>query len=185
MASETEKRPTSAESYGLSPGLEGKSEISYNSGTVTPSPSGITPTKGHEITELARQFTRMSTYTIPKDGELDNPFNSTNPIFQPGTDTFNVKAWVKALMHMTSRDPERYPNRTAGVFFKNLNVHGYGSAFDYQKDVGNLWMESLGSLRKSFGGDAHKGETKIQILRDFDGLVKNGEMLVVLGRPGR
>lgn len=195
MAGETEKRPTSAESYGLSPGQEEKSEISYNSGTATPSPSGpddrggmhseITTAKGHEITELARQFSRMSTYTIPKDGELDNPFNSTNPIFQPGSDTFNVKAWVKALMHMTSRDPERYPNRTAGVFFKNLNVHGYGSAFDYQKDVGNLWMESLGSFRKSFGGDAHKGETKIQILRDFDGLVKNGEMLVVLGRPGR
>lgn len=187
-----EKRPISEESRELK---EGESVISYDTDTVTPSPSGydgrgnmhseMTATRGHEITELARQFTRMSTYTIPKDGELDNPFNSTNPIFQPGSDTFNVKAWVKALMHMTSRDPERYPNRTAGVFFKNLNVHGYGSAFDYQKDVGNLWMESLGSLTKSFGGDAHKGETKIQILRDFDGLVKAGEMLVVLGRPGR
>ena len=29
------------------------------------------------------------------------------------------------------------------------------------------------------------GKQKIQILRDFDGLVKSGEMLVVLGRPGR
>lgn len=172
------------------------SEISYNSGTATPtSPSGcgdsvnvhseITSQKRHEITELARHITHMSTYTVPKDGEPDNPFNSTKPIFQPGSEEFNARAWVKALMHITSGDPEKYPSRTAGVSFKNLNVHGYGSAFDYQKDVGNLWVESLGSLRKYFGGDVHKGETKIQILKDFDGVVKNGEMLVVLGRPGR
>lgn len=29
-----------------------------------------------------------------------------------------------------------------------------------------------------------RGQTKIQILRDFEGLVRSGEMLVVLGRPG-
>lgn len=196
MAGESEKLPVSSRGDGLKPEQDDTDGISYNSGTITPSPSGyedirsnvhseITSEKEHEITELARQFTRMSSYTIPKDGEPDNPFNSTNPIFQPGSETFNVKAWMKALMHLISRDPEKYPNRTAGVFFKNLNVHGFGSAFDYQKDVGNLWMDSFGSLGKLFGGDAHKGETKIQILRDFDGVVKNGEMLVVLGRPGR
>lgn len=30
-----------------------------------------------------------------------------------------------------------------------------------------------------------KNVRKIQILREFDGLVKSGELLVVLGRPGR
>lgn len=196
MASESEKLPVPTANDGLKPEQEENDAISYNSGTVTPEPSGyedirgnmhseITSEKEQEITELARRFSHISAYTIPKDGEIDNPFNSSNPIFQPESDKFNLKAWLKALMHMVSRDPEKYPNRTAGVFFKNLNVHGFGSAFDYQKDVGNLWMDSFGSMTKLFGGDAHKGETKIQILRDFDGVVKSGEMLVVLGRPGR
>lgn len=29
-----------------------------------------------------------------------------------------------------------------------------------------------------------RGQTKIQILRDFEGLVRSGELLVVLGKPG-
>lgn len=29
-----------------------------------------------------------------------------------------------------------------------------------------------------------RGQTKIQILRDFEGVIKSGELLVVLGKPG-
>lgn len=44
----------------------------------------------------------------------------------------------------------------------------------------NIVLEAVGLFNKVTG----RGKTKIQILRDFEGLVKSGEMLVVLGRPG-
>lgn len=64
---------------------------------------------------------------------------------------------------------------------RNLSVHGYGQPTDYQKTFGNYPLEIAGLFNRLTG----RGKTKIQILRDFDGLVKSGEMLVVLGRPGR
>jgi ABC-type multidrug transport system ATPase subunit len=43
-----------------------------------------------------------------------------------------------------------------------------------------VWLEALGAARKLAG----QKERRIDILRDFDGLVRKGEMLVVLGPPG-
>ena len=73
------------------------------------------------------------------------------------------------------------PGRTAGIAFRNLNVHGYGAATDYQKDVGNIWLEALGVAEKALGQAKPR---RIDILRDFEGIVHSGEMLVVLGPPG-
>ncbi|PWW80121.1 putative ABC transporter [Tuber magnatum] len=143
----------------------------------------ITPETERDVAALARKLTKMSTSPTV----VDNPFNSSDPRLQPNSDQFNVKTWVKTLMQIISRDPELYPNRTAGVSFQNLSAHGFGSQQDYQKDVSNLWMEAIDVFRNIVGGGrpgGKTGERKIQILRNFDGLVKSGEMLVVLGRPG-
>ncbi|CUS08270.1 unnamed protein product [Tuber aestivum] len=143
----------------------------------------ITPETERDVAALARKLTTLST----SPAVVDNPFNSTDPRLQPNSDEFNVKTWVKTLMQIISRDPELYPNRTAGVSFRNVSAHGFGSQQDYQKDVSNLWMEAIDAFRNTVGGGrpgGKRGERKIQILRNFDGLVKSGEMLVVLGRPG-
>lgn len=135
-----------------------------------------------EVSRLARQLTRQSTH-FSTNGDLPNPFlhPDQDPTLNPNSPEFSPRRWVKTLLAIQSRDPERYPRRTAGVAFRNLSVHGFGSPTDYQKDVGNAPL-AIGSLFRYFTGT---GKQKIQILRDFDGLVKSGEMLVVLGRPGR
>jgi len=132
------------------------------------------------IHDLARAVTQ---YSIKDDhGEHVNPFEgSTDPLLDPASGKFSARAWCKTLVGLQSRDPERYPERTAGVAYKNLNAHGFGEATDYQKTFGNYPLEA-GSLFKRIIG--RRQQTKIQILRDFDGLVRSGEMLVVLGRPG-
>ena len=66
-----------------------------------------------------------------------------------------------------------------GVSFSNLHVHGFGSSTDYQKTVGNVPLDCLGSAL-GVGGKLKK----IQILRDFRGLVRSGKMCIVLGWPG-
>jgi ATP-binding cassette, subfamily G (WHITE), member 2, PDR len=133
-----------------------------------------------EVTKLARTFTGLSE-THSRDGSI-NPFlgDIKDPELDPFSGKFVVRKWVEHLLGITSRDPDRYPSRTAGVSFRNLNVHGFGSPTDYQKTFGNYPLE-LASIYNKLRGQK---QTKIQILRNFDGLVKSGEMLVVLGRPG-
>lgn len=133
------------------------------------------------VGDLARQLTRQSTRFSVKS-HLENPFTAGDPdtTVNPNSDKFKVRDWMKMLLAIRSRDPERYPDRTAGVAFRNLSVHGFGSPTDYQKDVLNSVLE-LGTIARRLVG---LKMPKIQILDQFDGLVKSGEMLVVLGKPG-
>ncbi|KAH7409048.1 AtrD, ABC-transporter [Cadophora sp. MPI-SDFR-AT-0126] len=135
---------------------------------------------GDSVTKLARTFTQHSVKN--GHGQYINPFDtSDDPALDPQSGQFNQRAWIKTVMGIASRDPERYPSRVAGVSYKNLNVHGFGEPTDYQKTFGNYPL-AVSSLFNKLRGE--NGRTKIQILRNFDGLIKSGEMLVVLGRPG-
>lgn len=134
-----------------------------------------------EIHELARQITSHSLHT--QGGEAINPFiDSTDPALDPNSDKFNSRAWLKHVVNLDKRDPEHHSELTAGVAFKNLGAYGFGTAADYQKTVANVILE-LVTLAKKATGLEHK--TKIQILQNFNGLVKKGELCMVLGRPGR
>ncbi|KAL8951290.1 MAG: hypothetical protein Q9222_002728 [Ikaeria aurantiellina] len=133
-----------------------------------------------KITELAKT---LSYHGVGDErGELINPFiGSEHPLLDPKSSKFSSKSWLETLMSITSSDPERYPKRVAGVAYKNLSAHGYGEPTDYQKTFGNYPFKLLSLAKRLLG---KRKQTRIQILRDFDGLVKSGEMLVVLGRPG-
>jgi len=68
----------------------------------------------------------------------------------------------------------------AGVTMKNVTVRGTGAALNLQKNVGSILMSPLRFTEIfSFGKKPSK-----TIIRDFDVLMKSGEMLIVLGRPG-
>jgi ATP-binding cassette subfamily G (WHITE) protein 2 (PDR) len=79
---------------------------------------------------------------------------------------------------MKLNDENQVIQRRAGIIFKNLKVCGSGSAINIQTDVASLLMAPL-RFREFFG----KGPEKT-ILNDFNGVLRPGEMLVVLGRPG-
>jgi len=132
-----------------------------------------------EVEEMVRQLTR---YSSRFSAHGSNPFfEEGETTWNPDSPNFKVKDWIRALVAAQSRDPERFRPRTAGVAFKNLYVHGFGSPTDYQKDVFNSVL-SLGGLARRIVGS---GLQKIQILDDLSGVVRSGEMLLVLGRPGR
>ncbi|KAL6246776.1 Multidrug resistance protein [Rhinocladiella similis] len=129
-----------------------------------------------QIKELARQFTRDSFRSMSGA----NPFNAEpDSSIDPASDNFRPRAWTKAMFQLQSSD-DRFLARTAGVAFRDLSAHGFGAATDYQKSVGNIWLEGVGIARRLMG----VGQRRIDILRNFDGLIKPGEMLVVLGPPG-
>ncbi|VVT50426.1 uncharacterized protein SAPINGB_P002757 [Magnusiomyces paraingens] len=130
---------------------------------------------------LGRRLSRTVTNMLSHIDTNINPFiEPTDPILDPYSDQFNARAWARHVLRFKDRDPERYPMRTTGVSFRNLGAFGYGTGTDYQKTVANLPLQVPSVIRSFFG---HKGD-KVQILREFDGLVRSGESCVVLGRPG-
>jgi len=140
-----------------------------------------------EIAEAARreeavhQLARRLTSQSQQSAANQNPFNAApNSALDPHGEHFNARAWTKAMLNLQLNDENAPPTRTAGVSFRDLNVHGFGTDTDYQKTVGNVWLDGPALVKKIMGD---KGR-KIDILQHCDGLVEAGEMLVVLGPPG-
>lgn len=129
------------------------------------------------INELARSLSRQSTWTsVP-----GNPFEAApDSELDPNGPNFKARTWVKSMIKL-NHDENKTPGRTSGVSFRNLNVHGFGAATDYQADVANVWLKMADPIKNALGMAKQR---RIDILRDFEGLVKSGEMLVVLGPPG-
>ena len=130
------------------------------------------------ITALAKTLTRTSTWTNVPETPFDAGADSD---LDPSSKNFRPRQWVKSMIKLSQAE-NRLPGRTSGIAFRNLNVHGYGAATDYQKDVGNVWLELIGTAKKVLG--MAQPPRRIDILRDFEGIVHSGEMLVVLGPPG-
>ncbi|KAK4498394.1 hypothetical protein PRZ48_011052 [Zasmidium cellare] len=134
---------------------------------------------GHlEIAELAKSLRRTTTNwsQLP-----DTPFNPLpDSTLDPHSSNFRSRDWIKSMVKLTAAE-NRLPPHRAGIAFKDLSVFGYGTATDYQKDVGNVWLEALGQIGRILGLARSR---KIDILQNLEGLLDSGEMLVVLGPPG-
>lgn len=134
--------------------------------------------RDRDVLSLARKLTSQSNAS----GAVDNPFEARGTSsLDPHSRDFRPRAWAKSVLNYQSQYPDRYKARTAGFSFSDLNVHGFGSPTDYQKSVGNIPLEVVGLARRLLG----KGQKRIEILRHCEGVVNHGEMLVVLGPPGR
>ncbi|KAI9876910.1 MAG: hypothetical protein M1830_005311 [Pleopsidium flavum] len=99
------------------------------------------------------------------------------PVTLQTADDLHDKSW----MANESQRLENNKKHDAGVAYRNLTVYGFGTATDYQKTFANYPLPYLSLLGALFG---RVRKSRIDILRDFEGLVSSGEMLLVLGRPG-
>lgn len=99
-------------------------------------------------------------------------------VFDPQSQKFDLYKWIRMMLRLM--DDEGIKPKRAGLVFKNVNVSGSGSALNIQANVGSMLMAPLrfGELF-SFGKKQPR-----QILHNFNGLMKSGELLIVLGRPG-
>ncbi|KAK1701651.1 ABC-2 type transporter [Colletotrichum lupini] len=128
-----------------------------------------------EVLQLARRYTTQSNaapgslFPVPAEGPLN-----------PSSPDFNARKWAKAFYNIRTDTSEGNPPKTTGIAFKNLNVFGYGTSTDYQKSVGNVFLEAASLIKKLTGAK----EQRIDILHDLEGVVHSGEMLAVLGPPG-
>lgn len=136
------------------------------------------------LRQLATRLSRHKTYRSTSDGgdlEQRNTIDGLefgDPILDPSNPKFDLNKWIR--MTMRALDHDSIKVKRAGVCFRQLNVSGSGSALNLQKNVGSFFLAPLRlNEHVNFGKKPVK-----QILRNFDGVLKSGEMLVVLGRPG-
>jgi len=122
--------------------------------------------------ELQRIFTTQSnridrTMSIAQQGD---------PRIDPTSESFDLTRFLKYFRH--SMEGAGIEMKKVSVVYKGLNVFGSGKALQLQKTVADLVMAPF-RAGEYFGKSDRK-----QILNSFDGIIKSGELCVVLGRPG-
>ncbi|ODN86312.1 ATP-binding cassette, subfamily G (WHITE), member 2, PDR [Cryptococcus wingfieldii CBS 7118] len=160
-------------------------------------PSDDLPPQTHqereqELHHLARTLSRSSVRsptanaphrTLTRDTVYENPESvfdyEKGSDLDPFSDKFDAKKWTRMVFQASQGSQ---PTRQAGLSFKNMSVHGYGSDAGkyYQTTVSNIFQKTFGAIRDQISGN-HR---KVQILNGMDGVLEAGEMLVVLGPPG-
>jgi ATPase subunit of ABC transporter with duplicated ATPase domains len=132
--------------------------------------------------EVANVAKRLSTSSASENGQphVLNPTPGSN--LDPSSPAFDARTWVKQFNRLLESDPESAPPRSLGVAFKKLGVFAYGTAAEFQKTTGNVLIEAATYPARWFRGNRHG--RRVDILRNFEGVVEKGEMLLVLGPPG-
>ncbi|EDK44697.1 multidrug resistance protein CDR1 [Lodderomyces elongisporus NRRL YB-4239] len=165
------------------------------------------------VRDLARTFTQASadlTYNDKEDANNDSSYKNNNtdtaiglkrmlshmsevpgvnPLsdheierLNPDSDLFEAKFWVKNLKKLYESDPDYYKPSSLGVAYRDLRAYGLANDIDYQATVTNvLWKlatQSYRWIRKE------KESDYFNILKPMDGIMRPGELTVVLGRPG-
>ena len=104
-------------------------------------------------------------------------------------DEFDVGAFLKDGI-LEARDPEGGATKKVGIVFKNLTVKGVGSSTAFAKTLPQAIMGTFGPdlyhIICRFVPSLHFGRKPPtrDLLHDFTGLLRDGEMMLVLGRPG-
>jgi hypothetical protein len=155
-----------------------KESESGSSGTDTALP----PQTVQQVTTLARTITEHSLQQVQLQQVLDATPSiemlDLDPELNPRSDKFDLEKYVRFIV---SIDSQGIYTTAAGISFTGLNVFGYGTSTDHQKTVGNVLLDLPAMVRNMIG---RRGK-RIDILSNFEGLVGEGEMLLVLGPPGR
>lgn len=129
------------------------------------------PGAQREYDELRRQVTKHSMASAPEDLE----------------DGFDLEKFLKDG-RIREKDAGR-PEKQLGVVFENLRVEGVDAGSSVVKTYPKaIWRTVTGQELVKFanwlsGGRILRPPTR-NLLEDFQGLVKPGEILLVLGRPG-
>ncbi|KAK9371409.1 putative ABC multidrug transporter [Lipomyces kononenkoae] len=175
-------------------------EIEYASDTVQPlaqddiSDSNVSeelepvlPNDRAELKRIASSFSttrkpstfgRQPSTALSRLNTVDE-MDLEDPRLDPSDSKFEVYLWTRKMLRIMDR--EGIQPHTASFVFKNLNVSGSGSALQLQETVGSLLMAPL--RPGDFFSFGRKSPHK-KILTDFNGVLKSGELLMVLGRPG-
>ncbi|KAL4738230.1 ABC-2 type transporter-domain-containing protein [Aspergillus similis] len=129
-------------------------------------------------TNQSKAQRRPSSAAVPSHNDQINDDLEGDATLDPSSASFSLEKWLRAAVSDASQHGLSTPS--GGILFRNLTVSGTGSALQLQPTVGSVLTAPLriASLLR------HKRVEPRRILHGFDGVMKTGELLLVLGRPG-
>ena len=133
---------------------------------------------------------RQSTATGANDEEIDEEAQVGEDQGQNNDkddDDFSLSNFIKEG-HFEKRKGDRSAKKV-GVVYKNLTVKGVGSAATFVKTLPDAIMGTFGPdlyhlLSRFLPFLRMKNGELRTLINDFSGVVRDGEMMLVLGRPG-
>jgi ABC-type multidrug transport system fused ATPase/permease subunit len=131
-----------------------------------------------DVETLTRIATQRSRRQSTWGGDTLTALAQQDSTLDPQSGNFDLRKWLKLAFKDISRDGHQ--GHTSDVIFKDLNVYGSGAALQYQDTVSSTLTAPL-RLPELF---RHSKSPQRRILKGFNGLMKSGELLLVLGRPG-
>ena len=149
--------------------------------TVSQVLGGIKDEDRERLRQIASLHRSKTGTTEPADLERKDTLASVtdeDPRLDPESPEFDIYIWARAFTRAADEVGLKYAK--SGFVFKNLKVSGTGSALSVQQDFSTPFMVPF-RLGEYLNTGARTPKT---ILRNFNGIVKSGEMLIVLGRPG-
>ncbi|KAK8017797.1 hypothetical protein PG993_014123 [Apiospora rasikravindrae] len=137
----------------------------------------------NERRELGRVASRMSRNSTPGGLNHMHGFHTmadSDPALNPEKSEFDVGKWLKIVARKF--EVAGFGPKHTGVRFKHLDVLGSGEAVQVQGTVSDILLGPFRGAKKLATGRG--GSSQKKILRNFNGLLENHELLIVLGRPG-
>ncbi|KAB8078723.1 ABC-2 type transporter-domain-containing protein [Aspergillus leporis] len=129
-------------------------------------------------TQTSQRRSSVYSHHAPKRTATLATISENDPAVDPQGPSFDLNKWLKMVLR-ESQKQGREGHRT-GIVFKNLTVSGTGAALQLQDTVSSMLSAPLriGEMLQQRRSSAKR------ILNEFNGLLKSGELLLVLGRPG-
>ncbi|KAH7175291.1 ABC-2 type transporter [Dactylonectria macrodidyma] len=137
-----------------------------------------------EFHELGRHLTAASRRSKADAPQNDADSDST----RCSNDDFDLPEFLRRGI-IDARTPSGDPAKRLGVSFKNLTVRGAESSTAAVKTLPRAILNTFGPdlwtfIRNKIPGlNLSKGPS-VNLLHDFTGTVRHGEIMLVLGRPG-
>ncbi|RMZ87063.1 hypothetical protein DV736_g5713, partial [Chaetothyriales sp. CBS 134916] len=142
-----------------------------------------------QLTQLSLQRARTRESTITRSdidaGEKEHDLEDTSD----DEKDFQLGEFLRGG-HFEKRTPEGNAAKKLGVVWKNLTVKGIGATLMFTKTLSH-------AIIGTFGPDLYHLITRFipalrfskppptrDLIRDFTGMIRDGEMMLVLGRPG-
>lgn len=127
----------------------------------------------HQQEELRTIASRQSAVSTTAGKHSEQGFGSH---IDPTSPHFDLSQWMRYQVQQFEEDSSA---RKTGVVFKDVTVQGRGAEIQIQHTVlSSVYAPILGG---AFRRGSNKAKT---ILHDVHGHIEQGEMLLVLGRPG-
>ncbi|KAK4622564.1 ABC multidrug transporter I [Fulvia fulva] len=139
-----------------------------------------------ELSHISRQQSRTSSKSGKQINELVRDLEKATS--SPGTSedegAFDLQEYLRSSKQL--EEEFGIKSKKIGVIWENLTVKGMGGAKIFVKTFPDAFTDFFGfPVKFTMGlfGFGKKGR-EVNILQDFKGVVKPGEMVLVLGRPG-